>query len=306
MGKYIIKRLGSMLLTLYLIATVTFFMMHAVPGQPFEVSRETPEIVRQNLEEKYGLNKPLSEQYFIYMKNLLKGDFGISMKYKGQSVLGKVTTGIPVSALIGFGGVLLGGLIGCVLGAVAALHNRKGIDYFVVVLAIIGVSVPNFVFGSLVQRLFGVELKWLPIQGWKNLEYAILPILAASFTNIAYFSRMLRTSMLDVIKQDYTTTARSKGLTEGEIVRKHILRNSMLPLVTALGPMLAGVLTGNFVIEKIFNVPGIGQALISGINNSDYTMIMGLTIIFSFISVICYFIVDILYGLVDPRIRVAG
>lgn len=306
MGKYILKRLASTILTLFLIATVTFFMMHAIPGQPFEVTRETPEVVRMNLEEKYGLNKPLVEQYFVYMKNLLHGDFGISMKYKGQSVAEKVATGMPVSAMIGFGGVLLGCILGCVFGAIAALHNRGFTDYFVIVLAILGVSVPNFVFGSLIQRLFAVQLRWLPIQGWKGIEYAILPIFAASFTNIAFYSRMLRTSMLDVMKQDYIYTARSKGLSEGEIVSKHMFRNSLLPLVTSLGPMMAGVLTGNFVIEKIFNVPGIGQAMISAISNTDYTMIMGLTIIFSFISVICYFIVDIVYGLVDPRIRVAG
>ncbi len=306
MGKYVIKRLGSMLLTLFLIATVTFFLMHAVPGQPFEITRETPEAVRQNLEEKYGLNKPLIEQYFVYMKNLLQGDFGISMKYKGQSVIGKVVTGMPVSAIIGFGGVLLGCFLGCVFGAIAARHNRGFADYFVIVLAILGVSVPNFVFGSLIQRLFAVQLQWFPIQGWKGIEYAILPIFAASFTNIAFYARMLRTSMLDVMKQDYIYTARSKGLSEREIVQKHMFRNSLLPLVTSLGPMLAGVLTGNFVIEKIFNVPGIGQAMISAINNTDYTMIMGLTVIFSFISVICYFIVDIVYGIVDPRIRVAG
>ena len=306
MLKYVLKRFGSMLITLFLIATITFFLMHAIPGQPFEITRETPEVVRKNLEQKYGLDKPVFEQYIIYMKNLLHGDFGVSMKYKGQTVMGKVTSGMPVSAFIGLMGVIIGCVVGVVLGCIAALNNRKFADYFVIVLAILGVSVPNFVFGSLIQRLFGVNLKWLPIQGWKGAKYAILPILAASFTNIAYYARMLRTSMLDVMRQDYILTARSKGLSESEIVRKHMFRNSLLPLVTALGPMLAGILTGNFVIEKIYNVPGIGQSMISAINNFDYTMIMGLTIIFSFISVVCYFVVDIVYGIVDPRIRVAG
>jgi len=305
MLKYTLKRFLSMLVTLFLVATVTFFLIHAIPGQPFEITRETPESVKVALYAKYGLDKPLLQQYFIYMKNLLHGDFGMSMKYKGQSVAGEVTSGMPVSAVIGFGGVLIGCLIGSVLGAIAALKNKGVVDYVVIVLAILGVSVPNFVFGSLIQRVFAVQLKWFPIQGWKGARYAVLPIMAASFTNIAFYARMLRTSMLDVMGQDYIYTAQSKGLTQGEIVRRHMLRNSFLPLVTSLGPMCAGVLTGNFVIEKIFNVPGIGQSMILAIQNFDYTMILGLTIIFAFISIVCYFMVDIVYGIVDPRIRVA-
>ncbi len=304
MAKYIVKRFVSMLITLFLVATITFFLMHAIPGQPFQVTRETPQSVRDALNAKYGLDKSLMQQYLIYMGNLLHGDFGLSMKFKGTSVLGKVASGMPVSAIIGFGGVLIGCVLGSILGAIAALKNKGFVDYFVIILAILGVSVPNFVFGSLIQRYFGVEWKIFPIQGWKGPRYAVLPIAAACFTNIAYYARMLRTSMLDVIGQDYIYTARSKGLNEYEIVRKHVLRNSFLPLVTSLGPMCAGILTGNFVIEKIFNVPGIGQAMITSIQNSDYTMIMGLTIIFSFISVFCYFIVDIVYGIVDPRIRI--
>ena len=306
MLRYTAKRFLSMVVTLFLVATVTFFLMHAIPGQPFEVTRETPESVKVALEAKYGLDKPLFEQYLIYMNNLLHGDFGVSMKYKGQTVVGEVASGMPISAIIGFGGVLIGCLIGSVLGAVAALKNKGPVDYIVIILAILGVSVPNFVFGSLIQRYFAVEWQLFPIQGWKGWIYAVLPIMAAAFTNIAYYARMLRTSMLDTMGQDYIYTAKSKGLNQGEIVRKHMLRNSVLPLVTSLGPMCAGVLTGNFVIEKIFNVPGIGQSMILAIQNSDYTMIMGLTIIFAFISVVCYFIVDIVYGLVDPRIRIAG
>ncbi|RRD93829.1 ABC transporter permease [Clostridiales bacterium COT073_COT-073] len=305
MAKYVLRRFISMLVTLFLIATVTFFLMHMIPGQPFEVTRETPESVRKSLEVKHGLDKPLWQQYLIYMNNIAHLDFGISMKYKGISVIGEVAGGMPISAIIGFGGVVIGCLIGSVLGSVAALKNKGFVDYFVIILAILGVSIPNFVFGSLIQRYLAVEWKLFPIQGYKGVQYFVLPILAASFTNIAYYARMLRSSMLDVMRQDYIYTARSKGLSENEIVRKHMLRNSMLPLVTSLGPMCAGVLTGNFVIEKIFNIPGIGQSMIVSIQNFDYTMIMGLTIIFSFISVICYFVVDIVYGIVDPRIRIS-
>ena len=210
MLRYTLKRFLSMLVTLFLVATVTFFLMHAVPGQPFELTRETPDSVRQALEAKLGLDKPLIEQYFIYMRNLLRGDFGISMKYKGQSVIGEVTSGMPISAVIGFGGVLVGCIIGAVLGAVAALKNKGAVDYIVIILAILGVSVPNFVFGSLIQRYFAVEWKLFPIQGWKTWQCAILPIMAAAFTNIAYYARMLRSSMLDVLNQDYVRYARSK------------------------------------------------------------------------------------------------
>lgn len=305
MLKYTLKRFLSMLVTLFLVATVTFFLMHAIPGQPFELSRETPESVKEALYAKYGLDKPVWEQYLIYMNNLLHGDFGQSMKYKGQTVVGDVITGMPVSAIIGFGGVLVGCIIGSILGCIAALKHRGPVDYVVIVLAILGVSVPNFVFGSLIQRYFAVEWQLFPIQGWRGLQYAVLPIAAAAFANIAHYARMLRTSMMDTMSQDYIYTAKSKGLSQREIVQKHMLRNSFLPLVTSLGPMCAGVLTGNFVIEKIYNVPGIGQSMILAIQNSDYTMIMGLTIIFSFISIVCYFLVDIVYGLVDPRIRIA-
>ena len=265
MGKYVLKRFGSMLITLFLIATVTFFLMHLIPGDPFSLPRDTPEVVRENLEEKYGLDKPLFEQYTIYMKNLLHGDFGSSMKYKGQTVVGKLASGMPPSALVGFGGVIIGSIIGLVLGCVAALNNKGKVDYLVIILAILGVSIPSFVFGSLIQKIFGVDLKLFPIQGWKGLSYIILPMFTAAFTNIAFYARMLRTSMLDVMKQDYIYTAKSKGLNKTEIVKRHMIRNSLLPLVTSFGPMCAGVLTGNFVVEKIFNIPGIGQAMITAI-----------------------------------------
>ncbi|NQT57838.1 MAG: ABC transporter permease [Bacteroidetes bacterium] len=304
MGKYIAKRFISMLITLLVIVTITFFLMHAVPGDPFSLPRETPPEVRANLEAKYGLDKPLFQQYVIYLGNLVKGDFGISMKYKGQSVIGKVADGMPESFIIGFGGVIIGGIVGMILGIFAALKRGRGFDYFIILLAIIGVSVPNFVFGSLLQFIFGVKARILPVAGWGSMKFIILPIAAATMQNVAFYARMLRTSMLDVLNQDYISTAVSKGLSRGEVIRKHVLRNSILPLVTSLGPMLAGVLMGNFVIEKIFNIPGIGQAFIIAIQNTDYTMIMGLTVIFSTITVMLYFIVDILYGVVDPRIKV--
>lgn len=293
-----------MIITLFLIATVTFFIMNAIPGDPFSLERDTPQIIRETLNRQYGLDQPLMTRYMRYMEKLLSGDFGISMKFKGQSVISKVTRTMPISANIGLGGVLLGVFIGVIFGIIAALNNGKTFDYFVIIIAIIGVSIPNFVFATLFQRIFAVDLRLLPVAGYKGLQYLILPILAAAMQNIAFYARILRSGMLDVGNQDYILTARSKGLSQRQVVVKHILRNSILPLITSFGPMIAGILTGNFVIEKIYNIPGIGQAMITAIQGSDYTMIMGLTVIFSFISVIMYFIVDILYGIVDPRIRI--
>ncbi|MCD6323187.1 MAG: ABC transporter permease [Clostridiales bacterium] len=305
MLKYTLRRIISMIITLAMIATLTFFLMNAIPGDPFALDRDTPQVIRDSLNQKYGLDKPIIERYFIYMGNLIKGDFGMSMKFKGQSVIDKVATTMPVSIKVGLGGVLLGVFIGIIFGIVAALNNGKTFDFIVIFAAIVGVSIPNFVFATLFQRLFGVNLAILPIFGYKGFSYLILPIFAAAMQNIAFYARMLRASMLDVMNQDYITTAESKGLTRRSVIFRHTLRNSLLPLVTSFGPMLAGVLTGNFVIEKIFGIPGIGNAMIMAIQGSDYMMIMGLTIIFSFISVVLYFMVDILYGIVDPRIRLS-
>lgn len=304
MARYILKRFIYMIFTLFTVITITFFLMHSVPGDPFSLSRETPPEVRRNLEVKYGLDKPLIDQYFIYMKQIISGDFGISMKYKGQSVIGKVKTAMPNSAVVGFGGVFIGCIIGILLGILAALNKGRGFDYFVIIIAIVGVSVPSFVMGSLLQYFFGIKLNLFPVAGWNGLVYMILPIMAASFQNVAFYARMLRANMLDVINKDYIYTAMSKGLNKREIIQRHVLRNSILPLVTSLGPMCAGILMGNFVIERIFNIPGIGQAFIVAIQNSDYTMIMGLTTIFSAITIFMYFVVDILYGFIDPRIRI--
>jgi len=303
MREFVIRRFASMIVTLFVIATVTFFLMHSIPGDPFSLPRETPPEIRANLEEKYGLNEPLSTQYLIYMKNLLKGDFGVSMKYKGTTVVEKVASGIPKSAVIGFGGILVGCTIGILFGIIAALNRGKGFDYLIIIIAILGVSIPSFVMASLLQYAFAVKFQWFKVAGWGGIEYLILPIFSAAMMNMAFYARILRSSMLDVLNQDYVFTARSKGLHKAEVIQKHVLRNSLLPLVTSLGPMCAGAITGNFVIEKIFNIPGIGQSLIIAIQNSDYTMIMGLTIIFAFITIVMYFIVDIMYGIVDPRIR---
>ncbi len=304
MLRYTAKRFISMIVTLFLIATATFFLMNAIPGDPFALDLDTPEVIRDSLNAQYGLDKPVFERYLIYLENLIHLDFGESLKFRGLTVVDKVADTMPVSAMVGLGGVLVGVVVGIIFGIIAALKNGKTFDYFVIIAAIIGVSVPNFVFATLLQRLFAVNLQWFPVAGFKGLEYLVLPIMAAAMQNIAFYARMLRSGMLDVMNQDYILTAESKGLSRRKVIMRHVLRNSFLPLVTSFGPMIAGVLTGNFVIEKAFNIPGIGNAMILAIQGSDYMMIMGLTIIFSAISVFMYFVVDILYGVVDPRIRV--
>lgn len=304
MIRYTIKRFISMLITLFLVTTFTFFLMHTAPGDPFSLDRDTPAIVKENLEKKYGLDKPLGEQYIIYLKNLLKGDLGESMVYKGQTVNDKIESGLMPSVTIGVGGIILGVIIGIVFGIVAALYRGRGLDYVVILTAILGVSVPSFVFGSLIQYVCGVKLQILPVAGWGTLVCTIAPIIAAMMGNMAFFARTLRSSMLDVLHQDYVTTAISKGLSRREVITGHVLRNSLLPLVTAVGPMTAGAFMGSFVIEKIFNVPGLGQHLVIAIQNNDYMMIMGLTIFFAAIMVFFLFLGDLLYGVVDPRIRI--
>lgn len=304
MLKYTIRRFFSMIVTIFCITTVTFFLMHAVPGDPFTLDRNTPQAIRDNLTEKYGLDKPVVEQYVIYLKNLSKGNLGESMIYKGQTANDKIAQGIGPSAIIGFGGIIAGTIIGSVLGIVAALNRGKKLDAAMIIIAIIGVSVPSFVYGSLIQYFFGVQLRILPVAGWGGWKFLIAPIIAATFSNIAFYSRMLRTSMLDVLNQDYVLTARSKGLSREEVISGHVIRNSLLPLVTSFGPMIAGALTGSFVIEKIFNIPGLGAHLIGAIQANDYYMIMGLTIFSSTLVIFMMFVVDILYGVVDPRVRI--
>ena len=223
MLKYTLRRVASLIITLFLIATVTFFLMNAVPGDPFALDRDTPQVIRDSLNQKYGLDKPVIERYVIYMGRLIRGDLGMSMKFKGQTVMDKVTTTMPVSIKVGLGGVILGVFIGVIFGIIAALNNGKTFDFIVIIAAIVGVSIPNFVFATLFQRLFGVTLGILPIFGYKGFLYLILPIFAAAMQNIAFYARMLRSSMLDVMNQDYIMTAQSKGLTRRSVIFRHTL-----------------------------------------------------------------------------------
>ena len=303
MVKYTLKRLLMAVVTLWVIITMTFVLMHAIPGNPFaDEKRIQPEIMA-NLNAKYGLDKPLIEQYGIYMSNLVRGDFGVSLKYQNRTVNSLIAQGFPVSMTLGAAACLIGIGIGILFGIIAGINRGRLPDYAVIILSILGVSVPSFVFASIFQYIFGAKLQWAPVAGWGAPVFLILPTLALGLRMIAYIARMMRTSMLDVLSQDYIKTARAKGLTEGQVIRRHTIRNAITPIITVAGVMVAGTLVGSFVIENIFNIPGMGKYLVNAVKDSDYTVILGMTAFYAMILVAVTFVVDILYVIVDPSVK---
>lgn len=303
MIRYILKRVLFSLVTIWIIISITFVLMHSIPGDPFSnQKRLKPEMI-EKAKEKYGLDKPIYEQYIIYLKNILKGDLGISLINKNKSVNKMLKDGFSVSAKVGLCALLVANTIGILFGVIASLNRGKSFDYFVIFLAIIGVSVPGFVFATLFQYIFGLKLKILPIARWGTVSHYVLPVLSLAFTSIAYVARMMRTSMLDVLGQDYIKTAKAKGLTKRKIIGIHAMKNAILPIVTITGVATAGILMGSFVIEKIFSVPGMGKFLINAIQQKDYTVILGTTVFYSIFLVICMLLIDIVYVFIDPRIK---
>lgn len=303
MLKYTIKRVLLAILTLWVIITMTFVLMHAIPGDPFsDEKRISPEIMA-NLEAKYGLDKPLWEQYVIYMGNLLRGDFGTSFKYANRTVNSLIAKGFPVSFTLGMVACVIGIATGIVFGIISGCNRGRLPDYLVIILSILCVSVPAFVFASLFQYCFGAKLKWFPVAGWGSAVYMVLPCLALGLRLIAYIARMMRTSMLDVLGQDYIKTARAKGLTNGQVIRRHAIRNAITPIITISGTMMAGTLVGSFVIENIFNIPGMGKYLVNAVKESDYTVILGMTAFYAVVLVVITFLVDVLYVVVDRRVK---
>lgn len=306
MTRYVLKRILYMLLTLLIVATVTFFMMRSIPGDPLGgMARELPEQTKANYYAKYGLDKSLIEQYLIYIKNMIQGDLGESLLYPGRSVSATIAATSPVSGLVGGIALVIGLLIGVCLGIIAALKKNQWPDYVVMVIAIMGITIPVFVLVSLMQYFFSIKLGWLPSSGWGQPKHLIMPVIVLSFSTIATYARYIKSSMLDVLDQDYILTARSKGLSEGQIVRRHVLRNSLLPAVTILSGRIVGIFTGAFIVEKMFTIPGIGFYYISSINNNDYTMTMGTTVFYAALFVVMQLVVDFVYMLVDPRIRIS-
>jgi len=306
--RYALRRFGYMLITLWVIITLTFFMMHLLPGDPFsDIEKMSPE-VRAKLLAKYDLDKPLPQQYLAYLSNIVQGDLGSSYKTSNREVNEIIGTNFPVSARVGAQAIGAGLVVGLLLGIIAALRQNTWIDYLAIFIAIVGVSIPNFVAATLLSYFIGVKMQFLglPPAGWGTTAHTILPSFALSLGMMALFARMMRASMLDVIGQDYMRTAKAKGLNDFQIVVKHAIRNAILPVITILGPMIVAIITGTIVIEQIFNLPGLGQYFVRSIYQNDYAVTMGLTIFYSSLLIVALFVVDILYGVVDPRIRVGG
>ena len=303
MAKYILKRLGIAIVTIWLVATLTFFLMNLVPGGPFMSEKAVSPKALAALEEKYGLDKPLIQQYFTYMKGAIRLDFGDSLKQRGRTVMGIISSKFPVSARIGGLAVLLAFCVGVPLGCLSAMNRGKVADNIIIVIATCGLAVPSFVICTLLMYIFGVTLAILPTLGLKTWKNYIMPVAALAFYPTAYITRLMRSSMLDVLGQDYMRTARAKGLNQFITLFKHALRNAILPIVTYLGPLLAYTVTGSFIVEKIFVIPGLGGEFISSITNRDYTIIMGTTIFLATLMVLMNVVVDIVYKLIDPRIN---
>jgi oligopeptide transport system permease protein len=305
MIRYVARRLVYMVAALFIIISVTFFISKALPGNPWADPKLSPQ-VREQLYEKYGLDEPLYVQYVKYMANVAQGDLGNSFYFEGRPVSHMILQRLPVSAFIGIQAVIFGLVIGMVLGIVAALWHNTVWDTLAVVVAILGVSVPSFVLGPILQYWLGLKLGWFPIAFFESWIYSVLPSLTLSVFVVSTVARFMRTEMLEVMGQDYITLAKAKGLSGLGVILKHVLRNAMIPLITVLAPLTIYLIVGSLVVEQIFAVPGIGEQFTQSVLVNDYAMILGTTIFFSVLFILALLIQDILYGIIDPRIRVSG
>lgn len=303
MTRYVIKRVILAALTIFLVATITFFLMNLVPGGPFVAEKSISAQAQAALNEKFGLDKPLIIQYKNYLLHAVHGDFGLSLKQRGRTVTQIILSKFPVSARLGGISVLVALIVGIPLGSVSALNRGKWIDNFIIVIATCGIAVPSFVLCTVGMYVFGVNLGWLPTFGLTSPLHYVLPVFALSFYPTAYIARLMRSSMLDVMGQDYMRTARAKGLSQMRSLFKHALRNAILPVVTYVGPLMAYTMTGSFIVEKIFVIPGLGGQFVSSIVNRDYTVIMGTTIFLATLLILMNMLVDIAYKFIDPRIQ---
>lgn len=303
MLKYIAKRLFASLITLWLVISLTFILSHIIPGGPFTSEKKLPASVEANLKAEYHLDKPLPVQYVIYMGNLLKGDLGPSIQYEGRTVNQIIAYSFPTSAKLGIVAIIFAVALGMYLGVLSALHQNKWQDSMSMIIATMGVTIPSFVLATLLIYLFSIKLAWLPAVGFDGPANYIMPVLALGAFPMAFITRYTRSMLVDVMKQDYIRTATAKGLSQKVVIYKHALKNSLIPIITYLGPLVAGVLTGSFVVESIFNIPGLGREFVNSISNRDYTTILGVTVFFSAVLILCNFVVDIIYMLVDPRIK---
>lgn len=306
-GKYLLRRIFYMLLTLFIIITTTFLLLQFLPGTPFANQDLLTAKQLELLNEKYGLNKPIFDQYLAYLGNILKGDFGYSFQFNNLPVTQIIADRAGPSIQLGLQAMVLGTVVGTFLGVIAAVKQNTWIDTFTSIFAIAGRSVPNFVFAVILQFVFAVVLEVLPIAFWREgFKSTILPTLALSISPMAEAARFIRTEMIEVLNSDYIELAKAKGFSKFYIILKHALRNAFIPLLTILGPVTAGLMTGSLVIEQIFSIPGIGEQFTKSILVNDYPTIMGITIMYSTILIVMILIVDILYGFIDPRLRMGG
>jgi oligopeptide transport system permease protein len=302
--KYTLRRLLYMVITLYIIVTVTFFLMKLLPGDPFgDAILKLPAESMAVLKAQYGLDRPVWEQYVKYLGHVVQGDLGVSYQFPTRSVVSVIQHNYKASFELGFESLIIAIIIGLFLGIIAALKHNKAGDYTASVIAILGISIPSFVIGPLLSFFVGVKLRWLPPGLWIGPQHRVLPAIALSLGTLAILARMMRASMLEVMNQDYIKTAKSKGLATSTIVGRHMIRNAILPVVTILGPIAVNVLTGTLVVETIFSIPGLGNQFVTSILSNDYTMIIGLTVFYAAVLIVAMFLTDILYGFVDPRIR---
>ena len=302
MIKYILKRLGLLLLTLFLIVTLTFFMMQVMPGTPFSNPKLTPDQL-EILKHAYGLDKPLWQQYFIYVGHMFTGNFGTSFIYTNQPVITMIAQRLPVSMQLGTQALILGTVLGALMGKASARRKNGVLDGVFGFLSVLGISVPSFVIGTLILLYLGFNLNLFPISGWGTFSQTIMPTIALSFAPMAVVTRFVRSEMIESLSSDYILLARAKGLSEKEVVNKHALRNSLIPMLTLIGPMAAGLLTGSVLIEKIFSIPGIGAQFVDSIPAKDFPVIMATTIVYAVILMVFILVTDILTAIVDPRVR---
>ncbi len=313
MLKFIIRRFFSSIITILVIITIAFFLVRSVPGDPFSSEKNMPKEIRENINKKFNLDKPLYVQYFMYMKNLLlKFDFGPSFRSRGFNVNQLIKLYFPVSLLIGSLAMIIAIILGVLFGMISALNQNKFADYFFMSYAILGISVPMFVIVPLMLIIFSITLKWLPVGGWKRasdigvlgmIRYLIIPVFSLSLPYTAYITRMTKAGMMDIIRKDFVTTARAKGLKNSTILFRHIMKGSIIPVVSFVGPAFAGIVTGSVVVEQILGIPGMGRVFIQAAFNRDYSLVLGDVITYSVLIIVMNFIVDILYGFLDPRVK---
>ena len=309
MGRYAIKRIIQGLITIWFIATATFAAMHAVPGDPLSNEKATTEAIRKNLEARYGLDRPVfPDQYFIFLGNMAKGDFGLSFTQQNRRVNDIILDAFPVSAQLGVLAIAFAAIGGVLLGAFTALKRNRWPDVTVMLAVILGISVPSFVFAALGQLALvnandALGFTLLPVAGWGELSHMVMPAVVLGLSTLAFLTRLMRSSMLEVLTADYIRTARAKGVSEGGIFWRHALRNASLPVITVLGPAIAAITTGGFVVELVFAIPGLGRAFVEAVQQLDYTLIMGTTVFYGSFLVFMVIVVDLIYGLIDPRVR---